>query len=90
MIGLWAIYALAVLPRSGPDPTMVAELEKAAAVSRCRRRAGRLAAGRARVPEGEREHRLDEATTWAASPSPAGDEDLAGPGDPRTTAGREG
>ena len=29
MIDLWAIYALAMLPRSGPDPAMTAELEKA-------------------------------------------------------------
>ncbi len=64
MIGLWATYALAVLPRSGPDPAMVADLEKAA---RSHDADGELAAlllAALRSPEGERERRLDEATTW--------------------------
>lgn len=64
MIGLWATYSLAVLPRGGPDPAPAAELETSAQVSDP---TGELAArllGALRAKGGEREQRLDEATFW--------------------------
>jgi hypothetical protein len=66
MIDLWATYSLAVLPRSGPDSALSAELEKAArAQGPTGELAGRLLdALRATSEEREREHRLDEATEW--------------------------
>ena len=50
MIGLWATYSLAVLPRTGPDPALTAELEKAARAAGPDRRAGRAIARRAARP----------------------------------------
>jgi hypothetical protein len=64
MIGLWATYALAVLPRSGPDPAITAELEKAAHNSDADAALAALLLAALRTPEGERENRLDEATIW--------------------------
>jgi hypothetical protein len=64
MIGLWATYALAVLPRSGPDPTMTAELEKAAKAPDASGELAALLLAALRAPEGEREDRLDDASTW--------------------------
>ncbi len=64
MIGLWATFALAVLPRSGPDPVMTAELEKAAHNADINGELAALLLAALRLPEGERENRLDEVTTW--------------------------
>ena len=64
MIGLWATYALAVLPRSGPDSGMTAELEKAARNADINGELANLLLAALRSPTGEREKRLDEATTW--------------------------
>jgi hypothetical protein len=64
MIDLWATYALAVLPRSGPDPARTAELEKAAKAPDATGELAGLLLAALRAPEGEREGRLDEATTW--------------------------
>ena len=88
MIGLWATYSLAVLPRTGPDPALTAELEQAArAQGPTGELAGRLldapadrrGAG-ARAPP-RRGHRM------APPPSPPGRRDLAGLGGPRSTRG---
>jgi hypothetical protein len=63
MIRLWATGVLALLPRSGPDPAMIAELEEATRSADARAElATRLLA--AIHSEPERESRLDEATTW--------------------------
>jgi hypothetical protein len=64
MIDLWATYALAVLPRSGPDPVRTSELEKAAKASDAVGELAALLLAALRAPEGEREARLDDATTW--------------------------
>ena len=66
MIDLWATYSLAVLPRTGPDPALTAELEQAArAQGPAAELAGRLLdALRITDDEPQREHRLDEATGW--------------------------
>ena len=65
MIGLWATYSLAVLPRTGPDPALTAELEQTArAEGPTGELAGRLLDALRTGEEREREHRLDEATEW--------------------------
>jgi hypothetical protein len=64
MIGLWATYSLAVLPRSGPDPTITAELEKSAQVANPTGELARRLLGALRATGEERERRLDEATGW--------------------------
>jgi hypothetical protein len=65
MIGLWATYSLAVLPRTGPDPALTAELEQAArAIGPTGELAGRLLDALRTAEEREREQRLDEATKW--------------------------
>jgi hypothetical protein len=74
MIGLWATYSLAVLPRSGPDPAMTAELERSARVPGA---TGELAArllDALRATGEERERRLDEATDWLRRHHPQADE----------------
>ncbi len=63
MIRLWATYTLALLPRSGSDPAMIAEMEEAAHAADARselatRLLGAIPATR------EWESRLDEATIW--------------------------
>jgi hypothetical protein len=64
MIGLWAVYALAVLPPTGPDPAMTAELEKAAQAAGPNRELAAVLLGALHAPPGDRERRLDEATLW--------------------------
>ena len=64
MIGLWATYSLAVLPRRGPDAGPTAELEN---VAKFGGPAAELAARllvALRATGEERERRLDEATEW--------------------------
>jgi hypothetical protein len=66
MIGLWATYALAALPRGAPDPAATESLERAArGQGPAAELAGRLLEA-LRSPGGEpgREGRLDEATLW--------------------------
>ncbi len=75
MIGLWATYSLAVLPRTGPDPVLTAELEEAArAQGPTGELAGRLLDALRTVEEQDREHRLDEATEWLRRHHPRADE----------------
>jgi hypothetical protein len=64
MTGLWAVYALAVVSRPGPDPEMTAELEKAASAPGPEGELAALLLAALRAPQEEREHRLDEATLW--------------------------
>ena len=64
MIGLWATYAMAVLPRPGPDPEMAAELEKAAGAPGPDGELATMLLGALRAPQEELERRLDEATLW--------------------------
>jgi hypothetical protein len=64
MIGLWATYSLAVLPRGVPDAALAAELDRSAQAPDP---TGELAArllGALRATGGERERRLDQATLW--------------------------
>jgi hypothetical protein len=64
MIGLWATYSLAVLPRSGADPAMTAELERSARVTGP---TGEMAARlleALRATGADRERHLDEASAW--------------------------
>ena len=63
MIGLWATYALAVLPRSGTDPAMLAELEETTHSADAREELAIRLVGAIRSQR-ERETRLDEATIW--------------------------
>jgi hypothetical protein len=63
MIGLWATYALAVLPQSGADPAMRAELEETTHSADARGQLAIRLVGAIRA-EREREGRLDEATIW--------------------------
>jgi hypothetical protein len=64
MIGLWATYALALRSRSGPDPGMIAELEKAARAPDQHGDLAGLLLTALRAPEGEREQCLDAASVW--------------------------
>ncbi len=63
MIGLWATYALAVLPQSGTDPAMLDELEETTHSADGREELAIRLVGAIRA-ERERESRLDEATIW--------------------------
>jgi hypothetical protein len=67
MVGLWAAYALARLPRPDPDPAMVAELEKAAGAPGPEGALATRLLDALRAPQEERERRLDEATVWLRS-----------------------
>ena len=87
MIGLWATYSLAVLPRGGPDPAPAAELETCRSGFRPDRRAGREAA---RCPEVERwgaGAKARRGDVLAPPSSSAGRRDLARLGGPRSTPG---
>ncbi len=64
MIGLWATYSSAVLPRSGPDPALTADLEKAARAQGPTGELARRLLEALRATGEERERRLDEATEW--------------------------
>ena len=64
MIGLWATYSSAVLPRTGPDPALTADLEKAARAQGPTGELARRLLEALRATGEEREHRLDEATEW--------------------------
>ncbi len=63
MVGLWATYALALLPGSSPDPAMVAELEDFSHSVDARGELATRLLGAIRA-EKERESRLDDATIW--------------------------
>ena len=63
MIRLWATYTLAVLPRPGPDPAMIARLEEATHADEARGELALRLLGAIQAAS-ERESRLDEATTW--------------------------
>jgi hypothetical protein len=62
MIGLWATYALAVLPDSGPNAA--AALEEAARSPDERGKLAAILLAARSAPPGEQERRLDEATSW--------------------------
>jgi hypothetical protein len=64
MIGLWATYSSAVLPRTGPDPALTADLEKAATAQGPTGELARRLLEALRATGEERERRLDEATEW--------------------------
>jgi hypothetical protein len=64
MIGLWATFARAVLPRPGPDPEMTVELESAARAAGPDGELARMLLGALRAPQEEQEQRLDVATLW--------------------------
>jgi hypothetical protein len=70
MIGLWATFALAVLPRPGPDAATAAELEKAAGAPGPEGALAMMLLEALRAPQEERERRLDEATVWLRSHHP--------------------
>jgi hypothetical protein len=83
MIGLWATYALAMLPRSSPDPTVVAELQKAAEAKNPEGELAGLLVTALRGPPAQGEQQLDEATMWLRGHHPQARKIWQGTKEPR-------